>query len=261
MIQPQQALETQNVTTKNGWRRYTRVPGPVHPRDTMLFDDGEERLRQYVAAGLSAKEAVGKCLDSAGKSWSDVGRFLDFGCGFGRVLRHLLLEMAGAEIIVTDLEEEAVSFCHQAFDVEGKLSSTDLDTFDLGRFDLIWSGSVITHLSAEDGDAMMGFLRRSLEEDGIAVFSFHGQHALEFLPTHYGLEVAKAQDEIKGEVEESGFSFRTYRRHILGSSYGVSFHRHDTMVDKLKAQGLEVVAHLPAGWNHHHDVVAVRPGN
>jgi trans-aconitate methyltransferase len=76
-------------------------------------------------------------------------KILDFGCGAGRVTRWLCAAFPEAEISVTDLRETDLEFCAKNFRVTPWLSGTEIDALQApDRYDLIWVGSVLTHLSA-----------------------------------------------------------------------------------------------------------------
>ena len=76
-------------------------------------------------------------------------RILDFPCGHGRVLRYLRAAYPLAEITACDLNRDGVEFCAERLGAVPVMSSEDPADIRLaGEFDLIWCGSLLTHLDS-----------------------------------------------------------------------------------------------------------------
>ncbi len=228
----------------------------------MLGGSSEELAGSYLAVGQSAITAIERGLAAFGRSFDDVESALDFGCGYGRVLRVLVEHVPPQRITASDLDAEAVSFCAEAFGVNACVSRARLDRIDLGTFDLIWAGSVITHLTRESSDRLLDLFARSLRPGGVALMSFHGERALHFLgiEAYYGHEAFGRRDEIPRELDADGFSFCRYEAWPLDGEYGVTFHSLEFLRERVQAtwgDRLDGFHHLPAGWNGHHDVLAL----
>ncbi len=76
---------------------------------------------------------------------------LDFGCGWGRMLRFFLKDTRPSNLWGVDVSEEAVQVCKQTnrwcnFDL---VQSVPPSTFRDGMFDLVYAYSVFSHLSEE----------------------------------------------------------------------------------------------------------------
>src|SRR5262245_51367972 len=100
--------------------------------------------RHYLSIGISSNRAINSVLAHAPHQ---VQTILDLPRGYGRRLRFLKARFPHATICACDIQPEAVEFCRRAFDVEAVVSSKDFDKVSLpGLFDLIWSGSLLTHL-------------------------------------------------------------------------------------------------------------------
>jgi hypothetical protein len=69
---------------------------------------------------------------------------LDFGCGHGRVTRWFVAAFPKAQIHITDYQKTAVEFCVANFGCR----ATD-NEIPAARFDLVWLGSVFTHLPSQ----------------------------------------------------------------------------------------------------------------
>ena len=79
----------------------------MHPKDHMLTANKEAYLRTS-RAGL---KCVQNAISSTDKQPETIRNILDFGCGYGRVLRALRAGYPKATITACDLMEEATKFC------------------------------------------------------------------------------------------------------------------------------------------------------
>jgi SAM-dependent methyltransferase len=107
--------------------------------------------------------------------WSFRGkRVLDFGCGAGRVLRHLPSRAPGAEIWGCDIDRRSIEWLEENLSpplhvfVNGEDPPLPQPS---GAFDLILVGSVFTHL-VEGWSPWLLELRRVLSDDGLLVATF-----------------------------------------------------------------------------------------
>jgi hypothetical protein len=115
------------------------VDDHISPTDTMANP-------WYMAIGASAAGAVyAACLTS----WVQrVDAVLDLPRGHGRVLRHLVKLFPDARFDACDLDRDGVDFCARRFGATPLHSREDLTASDPGRrYDLIWIGSLFTHVS------------------------------------------------------------------------------------------------------------------
>ena len=92
-----------------------------------------------------------------------------------------------------------------------------------GRFDLIWCGSLLTHLDREDWSGFLRFFESVLVPGGVLLFTTHGRFAADRLRNSI-MRFGVAPDEIEGFVadfDREGFGFRDYP-HLKGEGLGVS---------------------------------------
>jgi ketosteroid isomerase-like protein/SAM-dependent methyltransferase len=146
------------------------VRAAVSPHDEMFAEGFDEH---YFRVGHSGLEAVRLALQAAGVEAPS--RILDLPCGHGRVLRFLAAAYPQAEITACDLNRGGVDFCAQTFDAVPVYSSEHPSEIPLtGDYDLIWSGSLLTHLDAEQFVRFLELFERHLAEDGVLVFTVNG---------------------------------------------------------------------------------------
>ena len=104
---------------------------------------------------------------------------LDFGCGCGRVIRHLRSKTR-AELFGTDQSAKLITWCRPnlPFATFGiNRLEPPLDYPD-GKFDFIYALSVFTHLPARLQAMWMDEFRRVLRFGGHLLLSTHGEHQL-----------------------------------------------------------------------------------
>lgn len=248
-----------------GARSLPGVPGRVHRNDVMLYDTSEQAIEDYLRAGRSAVENIEAGLLAAGRDVHSVRSCLDFGCGHGRVLRHLAQVLPVGSITACDVDAEGVRFCAAELGARPLVSSWRIDEIHLSKYDLIWSGSVFTHLDAGDGEQVLAKLAAALAPGGVLAFSLHGDFSLAGLEHLYGGLYAADAEAIRGEVAKDGVSFRRYDASFgsFPGTYGMTWHRRDYLAERVRALSegaLEEIAFHPQGWDNHHDVIVFRRG-
>lgn len=132
------------MKTWHDWRQVSSDPNPlIHPSGK--FGTYEQQGAQ------EAKELLTLIPDITTK------KTLDFGCGNGRLLRHLP-SVYGVDI-VADFVAEAQKYTDKAF-----LCDHLLDT----DFDIVYSISVFIHLSDEDTKVALQYIHKRLKPGGEA---------------------------------------------------------------------------------------------
>lgn len=222
----------------------------LHPRDDMYAFGA----RHYLSVGLSAQRCIHEALAYA-RDGRPVRRILDFPCGYGRVLRFLRRKFPHAEIVACDLDPAALKFCEREFSVSTLLSNKALDTVAVpGLFDLIWSGSLLTHLREKDAAELLQLFYEHLAPGGLCLFTTHGpipaywiEHNLET----YGLPASACQ-QLVCEFDQRQYGYADYQSQ---DGYGISTVSHDRMVELAGSVGdwTESV-YFEQGWDNHQDV-------
>lgn len=246
-----------------GVRRRLRRPGPpldfpavegrIHPHDDMK-DPRDTSAAHYAKVGRSALEEIRESLEPAGLSFGDVGSCLDMPSGYGRVLRLLRRELPAAQITACDVNREAIRFCASEFGALPLRSRGRLETLRLGRYDLIWCGSLITHLDDRRVERLLRQFADALMPGGVAVLTIHGDPPDESDPT-YGPLAHEARCALAsrgsfhvpyaGALDDYGHAWHT-EAHIRG------------MFDRVSGGAVEPVSFRRRGWDEHQDVLAFR---
>lgn len=146
----------------------------VASSDEMFLDE-----EHYFRVGRSALEWIAHSLRAARKDSREVRSVLDLPCGYGRVLRYLRAAFPRAEITACDLLRDGVDFCAETFGARPLYSDEDPAKIPLAReaYDLVWVGSLLTHLDARRWPPFLELFRASLRPGGVLVFTTCGRHA------------------------------------------------------------------------------------
>jgi SAM-dependent methyltransferase len=102
----------------------------------------------------------------------------EWGCGPGRIIRHLPVLAAGnaVDFYGSDYNRASIEWCRThlpgiTFLVNDLAPPLPVDD---GFFDLIFCRSVFTHLSASLHDRWIGELRRAVRPGGVVILTTHG---------------------------------------------------------------------------------------
>jgi hypothetical protein len=93
-------------------------------------------------------------------------------------MRFLAARLTQASLTPCDIADDAIGFCARRFGARPVRSSPSFTDVDLReRFDLIWCGSLVTHIDAAGIEAILRLLARLLERNALAVVTAHGEEA------------------------------------------------------------------------------------
>jgi SAM-dependent methyltransferase len=206
-----------------------------------------EDVAWFLHAGLEGAACLREVLEKNGILFDDLGAVLDFGCGVGRVLRHLA-ERTGPELHGTDWNPEMIAWCVANLPV-ARFHVNDRNgplAFESATLDLIYAFSVFTHLAEPSQVSWIAELRRVLKPGGHLLLTTHGEHYLPQLAESDQQRFRTGQLVVEGPRRE-------------GSNGCAAFHPEAYVRDRL-ARGFEVVDFLPraARGNPWQDVYLLR---
>ncbi|MGB8635281.1 MAG: class I SAM-dependent methyltransferase [Rhodanobacteraceae bacterium] len=99
-------------------------------------------------------------------------KVLDFACGFGRLIRFLVLEQGRDRIWGAEIQQEALEFVASRFVVRCLNSCPDPSAFDCEEsFDIIWVASLFSHLPESLFHQWLRVLFSLLRPGGVLAFS------------------------------------------------------------------------------------------
>ena len=242
------ALLTASALTPAERALLDKVESRISYEDGMYKGDGAH----YFGVGLDAVRRIAEALAAA--HVETVRSILDLPCGYGRVLRFLVQRFPGARITACELMPDAVRFCAQTFGATPAQSAADLDQLSLGaQYDLIWCGSLVTHLDAGRTRALLRFFARHLAPAGLLLVTTHGDFVAGCIldrADFYGLERARIPALVES-YRQQGHGYLDYPEQ---AGYGVSLTAPDWVRAAARAEGLREVYFRARGWDEHQDV-------
>ncbi len=216
--------------------------------DTMF----EGSSGHYLAVGLSALGVV----EAAFLDAPPPRRILDLPCGFGRVTRMLRARYPSADITVCDLDRPGVDFTAACFGARGVYSQQDFRDLQLGAvFDLVWVGSLLTHLPEHQTRQFLDFAVRHMGPNSRLIVTSHGAYVAGRLRKWtYGLTTAAARG-LLAEAKMAGYGFRGYSG---GQHYGISLASRPWFEHALAGSPLCLQSYQERGWDEHQDTLVLR---
>ncbi|MFD1147834.1 class I SAM-dependent methyltransferase [Saccharothrix hoggarensis] len=211
----------------------------------------------YFGVAADALRATLHALRGEGRP--DPARVLDFGCGYGRVLRTFRAAFPDAELVACDLDPAAVARCVEAYRAVPLPAAIDVDLIEqVHDVDLIWCGSVLTHLDAPQWTPLLRYFARALAPGGVAVVTTHGRRVAWRMENmegqHYGL-TEQVVNRILGTYRASGFAYADYPGQ---DGYGISLSSPGWAVGRaLETPGMRLVGYQEAAWDQHQDVLVL----
>jgi SAM-dependent methyltransferase len=206
---------------------------PLPPEVLRLLVAGTDDPVWFVEAGQRAAASLAELLRNHDVPLDSDSRVLDFGCGCGRVIRHL--RHLSADLHGCDSNPVAVEWCDRhlpfaRFRVNALETPLDYDT---GSFDLVYALSVFTHLPQRLQWFWMCELRRVLKPGGVLLLSLHGD-ALRGRLTR-----SERTDYRAGRLVVRGAD-------LIGTNHCAAFHP-PAYVRAVMAEGFEVMEQVPEG--------------
>lgn len=231
----------------------------IHPNDLMYDDD----VDAYLRVGRTAINSI-----TAVCAHRQFARILDFGCGYGRVARHFRAVFPASKLTVADRIPEAVDFCASRFNAAPIYCDDDPTQLSIrDSFDLIWVGSVFTHIDHPRWYAFLSLFDRLLRQGGLLVFSVAGPFGYRLMMGGDARGLSTAQiARVSQAYELSGFAHVEYLESIRKPSdpegWGRAFvipERIVALLDSFKY--LHKVAYIERGYGGRQDVVACIKAN
>lgn len=231
---------------------------PISPQETMKWSGDESNYYVHAKSAISLIRTV---LAMVAKDKESIRTILDFPCGHGRILRGLRTEFPNADIVAADIDLRGVNFCAETFGAIPFKSSTNLDEIKFDRkFDLIWVGSLFTHLSEDDWLPFLRLLAGSLADEGVFIFTYASDFVA-WLCEHKGDALSTCdQDEIDDALrgfKDNGFGFMRYRG---AENYGRTLASVLWVSDLIRRefQACRVVLHGERAWGARQNTVALQ---
>ena len=248
----------------------SQVIQEISPNDGMIrwppFGGGREQYFEL------AQEAVQIILDTMrAVGIGEPRTILDLPCGHGRVLRMLKAAFPQSQLSACDIDHEAVNFCVDTFGAKPVYSSASTEPHDIPLkwdFDLIWCGSLLTHLGAERFFSLLKKFESHLTPGGLLVFTTSGHHAYRILqrllsPGEASQEHEPADRQYFPLPDEAmvnhaaAYETNGFAHYEIGDHFGSSLSSPAWVCRQLeRLPTLRLVNYLEQGWGSTQDVVA-----
>jgi len=239
-----------------GYRAYERLRSLAAPRVGAAGDDslplppphlmtrvaGTPDAGWFLESGRRAAATLGEVLARRGLAVEELEGVFDFGCGCGRVLRHL--GGVRATLAGSDADADAVAWCrvNLPFAQVVRNGPEPPLPFDESSFELAYGLSVLTHLPASLQRAWAAELARIVRPGGHVLLTVHGSSYED------GLSADERRTFERGELV-------VRRPRASGTNLCTVFHP-PGWIERELGDDLRVVDHVPEGarGNPHQDV-------
>jgi len=243
-----------------------RLPPPAL-RHYYGVRDGVYRDDLYLSSGAADVAALRRALAEDGEDGAGLGaglstgaRLLDFGCGAGRMIRHLAAEAEAGEVWGVDIHAEAIHWAQSHLPPFHFVLTTTAPhlPFEDRSFDVIFAGSVWTHIGDLD-DAWILEMRRLLVPGGRLYLTITDRETLDRIkqaaPDHPSHDHVAALD---AEVGLEGGDWRAFVTRATPWQQRVVYDR-DAFLAHV-GRWMEPRAVIPGGYGWQTGIVLRKPG-
>ncbi|MGH6924174.1 MAG: class I SAM-dependent methyltransferase [Propylenella sp.] len=245
------------------WQTYSasEIDTAISVHDDMFVGGN---LAHYLQVGRSAIEMIAEAMLLSRKSaFSTV---LDMPCGGGRVTRHLVKFFPDSQISVSDIEKAKQADVVAQFGVEGIDVPADFSMPTPRRYDLIFVGSLLTHLQEPMFIRLLNYCLDGLAKHGVLVATTHGRRTATLRMTWRKEGPDASADSVRTAIETDFLQGRMIfcgtdspNSRYGGTVYGGSFSPASWVVRQLETRGDAVMLGLKeAAWGGNHDALIVQ---
>ena len=202
-------------------------------------------------------------LGQAGESAETLTKVLDLGCAAGRMLRHYPYFEGKSELWGCDINAHHIDWCQQHLSPPFLFATTTTAPhlpFEDNSFDLVYCGSVFTHIS-DLSDAWFLEIRRILRRGGYAFLTIHDKHTLDLMLKKY-IHMDRFHDianYIKNFDERTGVSKKDYAYFSIGTDpLSQVYYDADYLIKKWSGFAKMISIH-PETYNYQTAVLFQKP--
>ena len=214
-----------------------------------------------VAGVRKGEETAHFILDYCTKAGRPLGgddRFLDFGCGSGRVLRHMP-RLADVDVIGTDLYADAITWCRRFLPTGTFIDGQERPSLPVedNSVDVMLALSVLTHLDEELCRSWLADWKRMLKPGGLAFVTAHSDGLIASNFAH----VPQRQEQVRTGMQENGgvwFDDSAAWKGIFPDIYQTTYHSEEH-IRSVWGSIMEIIDIVPSGgFTNRQDLVVMR---
>jgi len=160
----------------------------VPPAELRYSVAGRCTIPEFLDGGDRSVDDIGRALRAVGIWLWQIKNFLDFGCGCGRLIRALRSRQFDFKITGCDVDERAIRWCKENVAVGRYLRNNELPPapFEKETFDLVWCGSVFTHLDEDRQEEGFVFARTGADRGIHPAWYSVAWHTRKYINEHWG---------------------------------------------------------------------------
>jgi SAM-dependent methyltransferase len=215
------------------------------------------RLDHYMSVGRSAIDLVAAAMVSAQKT--RFGSVLDLPCGGGRVTRHLKAFLPEAQLFVGDLNKLKETFVVGTFGATSIDPRADFAVPAGDRFDLIFVGSLVTHVGPNQYERAIRWFIDALAPEGLLIFTTHGRRTVHLFNATF--QSGEWQNSFRS-YRETGFGYLPYDPAMPpdgAESYGTSLSSPAWIARFVEREpGARLLSIAEGAWANNQDVVVLQ---
>ncbi len=228
---------------------------PLPPPRLRYWVHGDKDIRSFMNGGEHVYRDVDSILSARENSTAVDLKFLDFGCGCGRVLRNFFTKSPNHRYWGSDLDHACIAWCQQHLGDRGDWRVNEAEpplSFASDFFDVVVANSLFTHIDERMQLLWLEELSRVLKPGGIAIFSVHGEQVWR----QPGFD-----EGIKKQILQDGFHFLVNNigiRNFAGfpDFYQTSFHSRQ-YVGSVWSEYFKILDYIESGVEAHQSLVVL----
>ena len=240
-------------------RRYSTYLASDIDKEVSQHDDmlAGGKLDHYLSVGQSAIDVVAGAMVAAQKD--RFSSMLDLPCGGGRVTRHLKAFLPEAKLFVGDLNKDKEAFVLAKFGATTIDPKADFSAPSPEHFDLIFVGSLVTHVGLNQYKAAVRWFVDALAPDGLLIFTTHGRRTFHLFNGVFHSE--EWREGCRGYVE-NGFGYHPYEPSMPPdgpTSYGTSLSAPSWIARLIEGDpSVRILSLAEGSWANNQDVVVLQ---
>jgi len=160
-------------------------------------------LQGYLNTGINAFNIINKVVNSAFENSDEVKKVLDFAAGYGRVTRFLTAFYPNKDVWASEIKPNSLEFLSEQFNCKTIQSSYVPEELPNNeKFDIIYVGSLFSHLPEDLFKRWLTVLYELLSPEGKLIISTHDISLLNKTDKNAFIFVEDSEDQAFTEIDD-----------------------------------------------------------